>query len=84
VDTLQYRVIVHVLLVHDFTPLDDSDDEGPPSQLYSNSSDSRGDELLGAAMSSLHPWPRVFRLCGDVDEEGNHLLSLPQLGGDAS
>lgn len=69
-----------MLEVHDFTTLDNSDDDdhGGPS------SDSSGDGILGGSSISLCPWPWVFRLCGDVDKDGNHLPSLLQWGGGAS
>jgi hypothetical protein len=35
-------------------------------------------------LTSLRPWPCVFRLCGPSDEDCNPLLSLPRLAGRAS
>jgi hypothetical protein len=82
-DTLQRRVFVQVLEVHDFSlPEDSSDDDRPGS---SDSSDEGGDAIPGRyAEGRLHPWPWVYRLVGQWDEDGNWLPSLPQHGGGAS
>jgi hypothetical protein len=60
-DTLQYKVLVHILEVHNFTPPVDSNDDNPPTP-SSNSSDSGGDEIPGSMHSSLQPWPRIYHL----------------------
>jgi hypothetical protein len=78
-DTLQYGVLVHVLEVHDFTPLADSDDA-----TSSDSSDSSGDGIPKSTHSSLQPWPHICRLAGPVDDRGRPLPPLPQHGGGAT
>jgi hypothetical protein len=75
-DTLQYRVLLHILEVHNFSPPRDSDDDAPPPS--SDSRDSGGDGIPGSMHSSLQPWLRMFRLAGAVDDRGRLLPSLPQ------
>jgi hypothetical protein len=77
-DKLQFCVFIQVLEVHDYTILDDSDDD--PS---GSSDDSGGDGLpIPLASSSLCPWPCIYRVADDwVSPSGEAWPSLPNHGG---
>jgi hypothetical protein len=76
-DTLQFRVFIKVLEVHDFSIPDDSGDE------HSGSDPSEGDDFHpGCGLSQ--PWPKVFHLAGDSSSSGDAWPSLPTQGGGVS
>jgi hypothetical protein len=77
-DTLQLRVLIKIVEVHDFTPQSDSDsDDGGDG----SSDDSVGDGMLDPILSSsLMPWPRIFRLADESSVVGRWWPSLPQQG----
>jgi hypothetical protein len=72
--TLQYKVLVHVLEVHDFTPPADSEVDDPPN---SDSCGSGGNGLPGSMHSSLQPWPCIYWIARPTDERGHPLPLLP-------
>jgi hypothetical protein len=74
-DTLQFRAIIKVIQLQDFTPPSDSNDSDD-----SGSSDG-ADDLQSTPGSSLALWPRNFRLAGDDCPVGEPWLCLPRLGG---
>jgi hypothetical protein len=78
-DTLQFRVFIKIIEIHDFSPWEVSSDVDS-----SGSSDSNGDGLLRSGSSSLCPWPRVFRVVGWSSAFGSLWPSLPRHGGDVS
>jgi hypothetical protein len=56
---LHFRAFIRVLEVHDFTPPEDSSDDGhPPS---GESSDDDGYPGYDPGRGSLQPWPSVSR-----------------------
>jgi hypothetical protein len=77
-DTLQFRVFIQVLEVHDYTIEEESDDD--PSDSSGNSDcDGNPRPLTG---SSLRPWPRIYRVVGDRVLPYDDLWpSLPNHGG---
>jgi hypothetical protein len=56
-DALQFHAFNLIVKMHDFTPLNSSDDSGM------DGSDSGADDIPGRdyASSSLRPWPEVYR-----------------------
>jgi hypothetical protein len=82
VDTLRFHAFIKVLEVHDFSSLEESDDDFRPS---SNSSEDGDDGYPGHDVGPqlLHPWQRIFRLAGSTDDDSNRLPSLPLHGGGA-
>jgi hypothetical protein len=77
-DTLQHKVLIKIVEVHDFTPLLDFDPDGDGD---SSTDDSVSDVLLGPILSSsLRPWPRIFRLTGKSLAADGRWLSLPHQG----
>jgi hypothetical protein len=80
IDTLQHRVLVHILEIHDFSPAESSDEDSPGS---TSSNDSNGDGLppRRSSPSSLRPWPRIYHLAGGTDAEELALPSFPRTHG---
>jgi hypothetical protein len=78
-DTLQFRVLIRVIEAHDYSIPVDSDDD-----VSESSDDSGSDGIPGPEPSlstSLHPWPRIYRLAGDLSLLGEAWSSLPCHGG---
>jgi hypothetical protein len=78
-DTLQFRVFVHVLEVHDYMTSEGSNDDSSDS-----SGDSSADSLRGptpSSGSSLCPWPRIYWVASDWISLSRELWpSLPSHG----
>jgi hypothetical protein len=83
-DTLQYRILIHVLEVHDFSPLFNFDDDSSTPSDSSNDSNGDGLPSRNPGTSSLWPWIRIYRLAGHPNAYDSHLPALPCGGGGAS
>jgi hypothetical protein len=81
-DTLRFYALIWVLEVIDFSLPEESDDD---QQHSSNSSNDGDDGYPGydAGPGLLRPWPKICRLMGDTDGNGNQLPSLTLHGGGA-
>jgi hypothetical protein len=76
--TLQFRVFVKIVEIHDFSPTDDSSDDSS-----SLGDGSVGNGLPGPLLStSLQLWPRVYWLGSASSSNGVPWLSLPEHGRD--
>jgi hypothetical protein len=78
-DTLQHRVFIQVIEVHDFN-LPEGDSSGD-SGLDSNDSDADGAPGFSSVTSSLRPWPRIYRFMRAANPSSAPCPSLPCHGG---
>jgi hypothetical protein len=79
-DTLDFRTLVRILEIHDFSSSKDSSDDGADF-ISSDSSDSDGLPGSGGG-GSLRPWPAIFRYTEGMSPSGQSWPSLPRHGGD--
>jgi hypothetical protein len=74
-DTLQLQAFIQIVEIHDFTPLESSDDDSSGDR-----SDSKADGISGHGYvsGSLHPCPKVYRCVGNHHPGNPDCLFLRQ------
>jgi hypothetical protein len=79
-DTLGFRALIKILEIHDFSPLDNSSDDGGASD---SSGSSGRDDLPGSGGHSLlRPWMAIYRFTDGSSPAGQPWPSLPRHGED--